>query len=293
MIRRQLDDLVTEPVTLQVYVWLVCHADDQGVAGPISRARLAALLGATQRKIRTAIGRLQDRHLIVPSKSGRVTKFRVVFPFNDQVTTQLSSGGSGAYIDIVPIGDQKAAQSANLPPAAVIGQNSTDQKATHISSNKSTDKGKRRPGNDVTPIYIKNIDKYIGSPFWDLSQAYVDDSKKRLPSFTASLDEHAVLKGAIALDRLTRIEGYDLEDIKVTLRWARKNGFWSRNLLSLGSLRKKGDDGMSKYDKIRASMETEIQAEEHPGARELIPQSTGCTIDEWRKRTGGRNSIRL
>jgi len=125
-----------------------------------------------------------------------------------------------------------------------------------------------------------------------LSEAYIADSKKRMPSATKSLGESAILAGAEALDQLTRLDGYDLEaEIKPTLRWARKNSFWARNLLSLGSLRKKGPGGLMKYEQIRASMEQETQTTEHPGAKEMIPESQGCSLDEWTKKTGGTNSL--
>ena len=41
------------------------------------------------------------------------------------------------------------------------------------------------------------------------------------------------------------------------MRWAVKDDFWSPNAMSLAALRKKGDDGRTKFQKILAAKERE------------------------------------
>jgi len=60
------------------------------------------------------------------------------------------------------------------------------------------------------------------------------------------------------VDQLIRIDDFDLEYIRDVLLWAVKDHFWSGNLFSLASLRKKDkDDPRTKFQKIANSFEKE------------------------------------
>ncbi|MEN8237337.1 MAG: hypothetical protein ABFQ95_07355, partial [Pseudomonadota bacterium] len=60
--------------------------------------------------------------------------------------------------------------------------------------------------------------------------------------------DREILAGIDSIDKLVRIDGYDLEkEIKPSLRWAVKDPFWSGNIRSLAPLRKKSKDGQSKF----------------------------------------------
>jgi len=58
------------------------------------------------------------------------------------------------------------------------------------------------------------------------------------------------------IEKLHRIDGYEYEDIRDVIIWARTNEFWEKNFLSIPSLRKKRD-GVSKFFKIIKSMRYE------------------------------------
>lgn len=295
IIKQSLSKLLGEHVALQVYVWLLCNAGPDGISSGVSRARVAALLGITQRQFRTATARLLSLGIVTKRQANATSAPDYIltdWPRCDQDVTKGSSFISILNGKMPPRCDQDVTKSAKNPPFAANVGDSTGQDVTKGSSSIPADKSKMPPRCDQDPIYIKRLKEYIGSDFYLLSEAFVADSKKRMPSATRSLGERAILSGAEALDQLTRLDGYDLEvEIKPTLRWARKNPFWALNLLSLGSLRKKGPGGLMKYEQIRASMEQETQTTEHPGAKEMIPVSQGCSLEEWTEKTGGKNSL--
>ena len=54
-------------------------------------------------------------------------------------------------------------------------------------------------------------------------------------------------KGYDIVDKLIRIDGFRLETIKDALKWGVKDDFWKTQILSLGGLRKKSDNGEIKF----------------------------------------------
>jgi len=52
------------------------------------------------------------------------------------------------------------------------------------------------------------------------------------------------------IDRLIRIDEYNLNEIKATLSWAVKDSFWGPNILSLSGLRDKSKNGRTKFENI-------------------------------------------
>lgn len=61
--------------------------------------------------------------------------------------------------------------------------------------------------------------------------------------------------GVKVLDKLMRIDGYTIREVRVTLNLAVRDEFWSANLLSLSDrLRSRDKDGLHKFDKIYEKM---------------------------------------
>lgn len=75
-----------------------------------------------------------------------------------------------------------------------------------------------------------------------------------------------IKKCAEEVDRLVRIDGHPLEQIKDVMRWAVKDDFWASNAVSLAALRKKGDDGRTKFQKIMAAKDRSVPTPHMPGA---------------------------
>ena len=59
------------------------------------------------------------------------------------------------------------------------------------------------------------------------------------------------------VDKLMRIDGFALADIRSAMRWAVKDTFWSPNARSLAQLRNKGKNGLTKFQSIYAAWKRE------------------------------------
>ena len=69
-------------------------------------------------------------------------------------------------------------------------------------------------------------------------------------------EEALYKKASEQVDKLIRLDGHSLDEIKSAMRWAVTDDFWQTNALSLASLRKK-TDGLTKFQKILSSKEAE------------------------------------
>ncbi|WP_321404537.1 helix-turn-helix domain-containing protein [Maridesulfovibrio sp.] len=74
----------------------------------------------------------------------------------------------------------------------------------------------------------------------------------KAPKVTDSL----LRKGEDVIDKLIRLDGFTLDQVRNSLRWAVKDDFWAKNVLSLASLRKKSkNNDLTKMQNIFASWE--------------------------------------
>jgi len=77
--------------------------------------------------------------------------------------------------------------------------------------------------------------------------------KNKAPEKTKSLIE----KSIDTIDKLIRLDGFELEYIKKVSRWAVKDDFWSIAFFSLAPLRKKSDNGATKFANMAARYDSE------------------------------------
>lgn len=85
---------------------------------------------------------------------------------------------------------------------------------------------------------------------------YIKSTKKTLAPKSKNIKENSFK----TVDLLIRKDGFDLEYIKKVLKWAIKDDFWSSNVISLASLRKKSS-GLTKFQKVANSYERENKSE--------------------------------
>ena len=57
------------------------------------------------------------------------------------------------------------------------------------------------------------------------------------------------------IDKLIRIDGYTLDEVKLTLQSAIRDDFWKKQIISLRGLRNKGKNGNTKFDNLNSSRE--------------------------------------
>ena len=75
------------------------------------------------------------------------------------------------------------------------------------------------------------------------------------------------------VEKLVRIDGHSFETVQAAMRWAVRDGFWSKNALSLAGLRKRSD-GLTKFQKILARFEEEKAPTPRPGGSGQRPGET-------------------
>jgi len=81
-----------------------------------------------------------------------------------------------------------------------------------------------------------------------VARAYHERIRILHPTLTRGWTEKWDQDGALALDDLVRIDDHDWEAVKDVLRWILTDDFWSRNMRSLASARKKGAGGSTKFE---------------------------------------------
>ena len=80
---------------------------------------------------------------------------------------------------------------------------------------------------------------------------------KQLREFKSN-NNKLVLDSIKVIDRLIRIDGYTLDDIKLSLQSAVKDDFWKKQIISLRGLRNKAKNGNTKFDNLNSNREETI-----------------------------------
>jgi len=76
--------------------------------------------------------------------------------------------------------------------------------------------------------------------------------KKQLRQYKSNPDI-LIFDSAQVIEKIMRIDGYEIKDILMTLEFAVHDEFWSPNVISLRGLRKR-KDGTTKFDKVYSKM---------------------------------------
>mgnify|MGYP000356042858 CR=1 FL=1 len=94
-------------------------------------------------------------------------------------------------------------------------------------------------------------EKNIPSTFLDVSQKFLEYQQEQLGEKLVKVTDKKVRDGAETLEKLTRLDGYDLDaDIRPALNWAIHDDFWSKQVRSLCSLRRPGNNGEMKFTNL-------------------------------------------
>ncbi|MCF8039879.1 MAG: replication protein [Desulfohalobiaceae bacterium] len=128
-----------------------------------------------------------------------------------------------------------------------------------------TNQGSANNGQKVVQTMVKNdelfaptkkrktIQKTLPSDFLDLSRRFLEYQQQQLGESLVKISEKKIHGGAETLEKLTRIDGFDLQrEIRPALLWAVKDEFWSYQIRSIASLRKKNGSGESKFSNLYA-----------------------------------------
>lgn len=105
-------------------------------------------------------------------------------------------------------------------------------------------------GNGIRNIPInEDINKLVNEYY-----KYQENINPKLVKVNDSLIKNSV----DTIDKLIRIDGFTLDEVKTVLSFVVKDDFWSKQILSLASLRNKGKNGNTKFVNAKLSIKKSL-----------------------------------
>lgn len=145
---------------------------------------------------------------------------------------------------------QKSQSEANFEPEQ------SQSEATTINPNPNPNK-KNSPSNSASRSWDTHSWQYkFAKRFYELKQDNYGEYK-----FMQDAARNDFQDWSNTIDKLRRIDGKTQDEIAEVLRFSVDDEFWSRNLLSLSTLRKKNGSGIMKYENILNKMNTNSKHE--------------------------------
>ena len=201
------------------------------------RKQLSAETGISEQSIRTSLERLKSTNEITINPTNR---FSIVTVCNYSLY-------------------QSDSEAANQPEGQ---QPTNNQPATnHIQEVKKGKKERKRDTDDSAEpsgtrpkgCSHEQWDKYLS-----YSRAFLEKQHERWGPLI-KISDSRIQAGAMALDNLVRVQGFDPRVVYETIEWARNDDFWQQQLRSLGSLTKKARNDELKFSNILSQRTMEAQ----------------------------------
>jgi len=187
------------------------------------RKSAAKDLCSTEQKIRTSLNLLKSLDFLTIKPTN---KFSIITVVN-----------WGTYQQEQPTNNQQPNQQATN------NQPTSNQQAT-------TNKNDKNIKNEKNKEYSPELEKFVDS----FQKTMVDTYGGLAPKITTSSRNTSL----DTVNKLIRIDGHSLEEIRAAMLWAVKDDFWSKNARSLGQLRNKSkSNGMTKFQNIWSAMKSE------------------------------------
>lgn len=102
----------------------------------------------------------------------------------------------------------------------------------------------------------RDIINNISTAIFDFTSQAIDSISNHMGSLAPKKTESLLKNSADTIDKLIRIDGFDLDYIKSVIEWAMNDDFWKKNALSLSSLRKKSkSNDLTKFQNMANSFE--------------------------------------
>ena len=129
-------------------------------------------------------------------------------------------------------------------------QQTSNKRVTTNKNYKELKECKELKEKSISNIYpqIKNLEQIqdLVINFYDYQYQHFP---KQLRMYKTSKDK-LVADSVQVIDKLIRIDGYTLDEVKLTLQSAVKDDFWQKQIISLKGLRKRSKNGNTKFDNI-------------------------------------------
>lgn len=110
-------------------------------------------------------------------------------------------------------------------------------------------KKEKEPATFLKPKNRDNqeIEKLVTNYITHITSCHKNNAPKKTPTLVASC--------CLTVERLIRLDNYELDYIATVLRWASVDEFWRYQIVSLAGLRKKGKNGQIKFKNIALAYE--------------------------------------
>ena len=249
-------------INLSAYEWRVVWAILRKTWGwqkkmdRISYTQYENLTGINRRHIARALDSLLARKIVKRSGKGYKLFYGLQKDFSKweslpiQVTKSLPNGVTNqivTYSGNTPLPNQVT----NSLPNQVTTKNNKNTIQKTIPSNRDHLTG-------LIPLSLKYHQRQKSNGF------YHQDFKQ-----TLSEKSKIVLSGAETLGKLHRINGESTDDIRTVLDFVISDDFWSKQVVSLSSLRKKSKNGNLKYFNIKNSMASNKSKHKEPSINDF------------------------
>ncbi len=253
-----------------------------------SNRYLGDLLGVGAQTVSNAINNLKKYKFIriYNEQKGQKTIRRIFinpeypviyYDLMEEIQTQLKNGSFKLKNNSDVLGGDHNGLSENVNPDGTIDSNDPYKKnyippikkfippykkiyTKYDNEYDNINKNNIRQNKKSNKITWSQLCKKYGPSQVRFVKRFLEQQKENFPKFIKediTPDCNRVLSSLDCLDKLQRLDGFDFEtEIKPTLEAALQDEFWARNILSLGSLRKKGKNGEKKFVNIQVTLPT-------------------------------------
>jgi len=172
-----------------------------------------------------------------------------------------------------------------LKDTPATGKPSTEKPSTGKPSTGKPSPGKPSPenpiqSNTITSISINNTNKRNTSTKSENVEIAYKHFVQLFPKRYRPKTPAAIEKWKVCLDRIERIDGYDLRKVYEVCKQLRQDQFWSENFLSVLKLRNNDKNGIRYIDRFmeRNALRTRPTAlNKLKGVKDLVPYLEGST----------------
>jgi len=230
----------------------------------ISLSQFEKGTGLSKRQIRTCLSALSDKNLIgvhvnVHTPKGKKEFLPSTYWFNKRYDTWLAESTriKGMHVKGHRV-CTSTVQGVCTSTCTTIDTITKDNNSRHVSKNNP-------PLKTFSPELCKFVEAFVGY--------VVKEKGNKAPK----IDQSLISKSCTTVDRLVRIDGFDLDYVKGVCRWAIQDDFYSTNFFSLAPLRKKSKNGATKFVNMAAKFDKDPAAQKHkkPKTDEEIMREAG------------------
>ena len=195
-------------------------------------------LGSSEQSIRTSLKILKKLNFLTSNSTNKFTIITLmnwdIYQCNQPTTNQQPTNNQ-------PTSNQQVTTNKN-------GQEQQEDYTGNFSSDSI-----EPPADSSVTVKFKGKPKSVSDEQWgkylNFSEKFILDQKARHGNIVQT-SESRIRSGAKALDNLLRVKGYNKQVVVDVISWVAQDEFWSKNLLSLGSLTKTARNGEIKFANI-------------------------------------------